>query len=90
MIMSCVAHKTNIPKQEIASQPTTDTVKIANEELKQYVSEEDFLAYQKIKDTLDAYTIEDLKTEKSYDAIKSKISKGKGISVKVIPIWKFV
>jgi signal recognition particle subunit SEC65 len=33
MIMSCVAHKTNIPKQEIASQPTTDTVKIANEEL---------------------------------------------------------
>lgn len=33
MIMSCVAHKTNIPKQEITAQQTTDTVKIANEEL---------------------------------------------------------
>lgn len=64
--------------------------KLTNDELKQYVSEEDFLAYQKIKDALENYTLEDLQTEKSYDAIKSKISKGKETSVKVIPIWKFV
>lgn len=64
--------------------------KITNEELKQHVSEEDFLAYQKIKDTLENYTLEDLQTEKSYEAIKSKISKSKETGVKVIPIWKFV
>ncbi len=65
--------------------------KITNEQLKQIISNEDFIAYQKIKSSLDNYQIENEDLEKSFQSIKSKIEQKKSQQkTPVISLWKYV
>lgn len=64
--------------------------KISDDELKLLVSTTDFLAYQKLKDTLQNFTISKPDLEKNYNAIKEKmVSKKMKPSKKVISIWSY-
>ncbi|MEK8180196.1 FecR domain-containing protein [Flavobacterium buctense] len=64
--------------------------KITDEQLKQLVSEEDFLAYQNIKVTLDSFEISNPDLEQNFSAIKQKLADKKQTKSKVIPFWRFV
>jgi transmembrane sensor len=64
--------------------------KISDYELKQLISAADFLAYQKLKDTLQNYTISEPDLDKSFHAVKEKLaSKRNKSSKKVISIWRY-
>ena len=64
--------------------------KITDEELKQLVSEEDFLAYQKIKKALSNFEITNPDLEHNFSAIKEKLTTPKTIKPKTIPLWRYV
>jgi ferric-dicitrate binding protein FerR (iron transport regulator) len=64
--------------------------KISDDELKQLVSTTDFLAYQKLKDTLQNFAIVEPDLDKNYRAIKEKLaSKSSKPSKKIISISRF-
>lgn len=65
--------------------------KISDNQLKQLVSNEDFLAYQKLKNALDNYTISDADLELNYAEIQKKIEAKKPTAQpKVFHLWKYV
>jgi len=63
--------------------------KISDEQLKQHISNDDFLAYQKIKNSLANFKMEESNSEDHYKAIQSKIEKVKKQKSNVIPLWKY-
>jgi ferric-dicitrate binding protein FerR (iron transport regulator) len=63
--------------------------KITDEQLKQLVTEEDFLAFQKIKSTLNNHQIEKPDLEQNFSAIKQKLETKKTKPTKVISLWKY-
>ena len=64
--------------------------KMSDDQLKQYVTTEDFLAYQKLKWALDQHNLAAPNLEENYLRIQNKISQKKKIStIKVFPIWQF-
>lgn len=63
--------------------------KISDEQLKQHISNDDFLAYQKIKNSLANFKMEESNSEDYYKAIQSKIEKVKKQKSNVIPLWKY-
>lgn len=63
--------------------------KISDEQLKQHISNDDFLAYQKIKNSLANFKMEESNIEHHYKAIQSKIEKVKKQKSNVIPLWKY-
>lgn len=62
---------------------------ITDEQLKQLISEEDFLAYQKIKSTLDGLEIKTPDLEENFNAIKTKLAAKKETRKRVIPLWRY-
>lgn len=64
--------------------------KISNEQLKELVSEDDFLAYQKLKSALEDFTVSNPDLDKNFDAIKQKWTTQKAKKpAKVIPLWRY-
>ena len=64
--------------------------KISDAELKQIVSAEDFVAFQKIKETLHYSQIENPDLEKNFSSIKQKLKARQGQKpVKVFSLWKY-
>ncbi len=64
--------------------------KISDEQLKQLVSEEDFLAFQQLKSTLADFEIDNPDLEQNFSAIKQKLALKKEVkTTKVIPLWKY-
>ncbi|WP_162126202.1 FecR family protein [Flavobacterium phycosphaerae] len=63
--------------------------KITDEQLKQLVTEDDFIAFQKIKNTLKGQQIEHPDLDKNFNAIKQKMASRKTKPTKVISIWKY-
>lgn len=63
--------------------------KITDEQFKQLVSEEDFMAFQKIKNTLNGFEISPPDLEQNFSAIKQKLVNKKKTKSKVIPLWRF-
>lgn len=63
--------------------------KISDEQLKQHISNDDFLAYQKIKNSLANFKMKESNSEDHYKAIQSKIEKVKKQKSNVIPLWKY-
>jgi len=63
--------------------------KISDEDLKQYISEADFLSYQKIKHTLKTFSPENADLESNYKAVQHKIQALKTGKKKVISLWKY-
>lgn len=61
---------------------------ISDIQLKQLVSEDDFLAYQKLKNTLENYTVSNPDMERNFEAIKQKMVSKKE-PVKVFSLWKY-
>ncbi len=63
--------------------------KITDEQLKQLVSEEDFLAYQQLKNTLSGFEIGQPDLEQNFSAIKQKLANKKETKPKVVPLWRY-
>jgi ferric-dicitrate binding protein FerR (iron transport regulator) len=63
--------------------------KISDEQLKQHISNDDFLAYQKIKNSLANFKMKESNSEDHYKAIQSKIEKVKKQKSNVKPLWKY-
>ena len=63
--------------------------KITDDQLKQLISNNDFLAFQKIKNSLENFTVEDASLAENYEVIQSKIQTIKYQKSKIIPLWKF-
>jgi ferric-dicitrate binding protein FerR (iron transport regulator) len=63
--------------------------KISDEQLKQHISNDDSLAYQKIKNSLANFKMEETNIARHYKAIQSKIEKVKKQKSNVIPLWKY-
>ncbi|MEO5775430.1 MAG: FecR domain-containing protein [Flavobacterium sp.] len=64
--------------------------KITDEQLKGLVSAEDFVAFQKIKNTLSGVEITNPDLEQNFIAIKQKLADKKQTKqVKVVPIWRY-
>lgn len=63
--------------------------KITDEQLQQLVSEEDFKAFQKIKNTLNGFEISQPDLEQNFSAIKGKLAAKKQTKPKVFPLWKY-
>lgn len=63
--------------------------KITDEQLKQLVSEEDFIAFQNIKNTLNGFEISNPDLEQNFNAIKQKLAEKKQRKKKVIPLWRY-
>jgi ferric-dicitrate binding protein FerR (iron transport regulator) len=63
--------------------------KITDEQLKQLITAEDFIAFQKIKNTLNNHQIENPDLEKNFSAIKQKLEAKKTKPSKVISLWKY-
>lgn len=64
--------------------------KISDEQLKQFVSTDDFLAYQKLKLALEQHSLAAPNMEENYLKIQDKITQKKEVSAKkVFPIWPF-
>lgn len=63
--------------------------KITDEQLKQIVSEEDFLAFRKLKNTLNGLEIGNPDLEENFSQVKAKLSSKKSTKKKVIPIWRY-
>jgi len=66
------------------------TYKITDEQLKQLVSEEDFEAYQKIRNALDGFEISSPDLEQNFSAVKQKLAHKKQTKTRVIPLWPYV
>ena len=65
--------------------------KISDDQLKQLVSNEDFVAFQKLKNTLSNYTVSEPDMEQSFAKIQQKIeSKKEKKQPKVLHLWKYV
>lgn len=65
--------------------------KISDDQLKLLVSNEDFIAFQKLKNTLSNYTVSEPDMEHSFAKIQQKIeSKKTKKQPKVIHLWKYV
>jgi len=64
--------------------------KITDEQLKQFVSVDDYIAFQKIKTSLDKFYVENQDFNASFQSIKDKIQTKKSVSATVIPIWKYI
>lgn len=65
--------------------------KISDDQLKQLVSNEDFVAFQKLKNTLGNYTVSEPDMEQSFAKIQQKIeSKKEKKQPKVLHLWKYV
>ncbi len=64
--------------------------KLTDDQLKQIVSNEDFLAFKKIKETLNDFSIKDENLEHNFSAIKSKLQSAKKIEPNVFPLYKYV
>ena len=63
---------------------------ISDEQLKQLVSTADFLAFQKVKSTLEGFEISQPDLEQNFNAIQHKLSRTKELkSPKVIPLWRY-
>lgn len=64
--------------------------KISDEQLRQLVSNEDFLAFQKIKKMLDNTKVSAPDTAASFDVIKQKIAAKKEVKTrKILPVWSY-
>lgn len=64
--------------------------KITNEQLKQLVSEEDFLAFLQLKNTLYSFEIGNPDLEQNFSAIKQKLANKKEVKIKkVTPLWRY-
>jgi transmembrane sensor len=64
--------------------------KISDEQLKQLVAEEDFLAYQKLKNTLNDFTVTNTDLDKNFEAIKQKFENRKAKKEnKSIVLWPY-
>lgn len=64
--------------------------KLSDEQLRQVVSEDDFLAFQTIRKTLDSSTICDADMERNYASIKQKMAAKKAAPTrKIIPMWAY-
>lgn len=63
--------------------------KITDDQLKKLVSEEDFSAFQKLKNTLNGFEIENPDLEQNFSAIKQKLANKKQTKSKVIPLWRY-
>lgn len=63
--------------------------KMTDDELKKIVSDENFLAFQKIKNAVENLKIEDSNLSSNYEAIQSKIKKLKTEKSKVFVLWKY-
>lgn len=64
--------------------------KLSDEQLRELVSEKDFLAFQKIKNTLANSTISDSDMDRNFAAIQQKKAAKKTIAPrKVIPMWTY-
>lgn len=65
--------------------------KISDDQLKQLVSNEDFVAFQKLKNTLSNYTVSEPDMEQSFAKIQQKIeSKKAKKQPKALHLWKYV
>ena len=64
--------------------------KISDEQLKQLVTEDAFLEFQKLKNTLEGFTISNPDLDKNFEAVKQKwqIQKAKK-TTKIIPFWQY-
>lgn len=62
--------------------------KITDTQLLALVSEEDFLAFQKLRNTLNGFEIDNPDLEQNFSAIKQKLAK-KQTKTKVIPLWRY-
>lgn len=64
--------------------------KISDDQLQQLVSEDDFLAFQKIKKALGNYTVSEPDLEYNFSAIKEKLIVKKSVKQRsVIPMWTY-
>lgn len=65
--------------------------KISDDQLKQLVSNEDFVAFQKLKNALSNYTVSEPDMEQSFAKIQHKIeSKKTKKQPKILHLWKYV
>ena len=65
--------------------------KISDEQLQQLVSETDFIAYKKLKDSLAVYQLAEPDMDKNYAAIKEKkIAANNQKPVKVFPLYRYM
>ena len=65
--------------------------KMSDEQLQQLVSQTDFVAYKKLKDSLDSLHISNPDMEKNYAAIKEKkITKLNQKPAKVFPLYRYI
>lgn len=63
---------------------------LSDEQLRQLLGETEFLAYQKLKNTLEGYTVSNPDMEQNFNAIKQKFEAQKiQKPVKVIPLWRY-
>lgn len=63
---------------------------LSDEQLKQLVGETEFLAYQKLKNTLEGFTVSNPDMEQSFSAIRQKFEIQKSQKpVKVVPLWRY-
>ncbi|TBX69226.1 DUF4974 domain-containing protein [Flavobacterium silvisoli] len=63
---------------------------ITDEELKELVSEEDFEAYRKVKNTLEGFQIEDPDLEQNFNAVIQKRNAPNKPSTPVLSLWKYL
>jgi ferric-dicitrate binding protein FerR (iron transport regulator) len=64
--------------------------KISDEQLKQLVTEEEFVDYQKLKNTLDNFTVSNPDLDKNFAEIKQKFESHRAKKpVKIVPIWRY-
>lgn len=64
--------------------------KISDEQLKHLVTEEDFLDFQKLKNTLEDFTVSNPDLDKNFEAIRQKRHAQKTKKeTKVFPIWRY-
>jgi transmembrane sensor len=65
--------------------------KISDDQLKQLVSNDDFLAFQKLKNTLKNYTVSEPNMDENFKKIQQKLaSKKETPSRKILPIWSSI
>lgn len=65
--------------------------KISDDQLKQLVSNEDFVAFQKLKNTLSNYTVSEPDMEQSFAKIQQKIeSKKTKRQPNILHLWKYI
>lgn len=62
---------------------------ISDEELKQLVGETEFLAYQKLKNALDDFTVSNPDMEQNFSIIQQKIDNRKSKKTSLIPLWRY-